>query len=161
MGVLMGLELRPVAWVRSTRDTPRDDGWDAERATIELDGAVPDEALLGLEAFSHVDVLYVLDRADDAPPAPFARHPRGNADWPFTGIFAQRAKDRPNRLGLSTCAVVAVGARRVDVAGLDAIDGTPVVDLKPYVRELGPRGEVHQPRWMDELMSGYFSGRSR
>ena len=156
MGVLRTYEIRPVAWVRSTRAEVRDDGWDAERCTIELDDAVPDEALVGLEAFSHLDVLYVLDRARDVPPGPWARHPRGNTAWPLVGIFAQRAKERPNRIGLTTVRVVDVGARAVDVAGLDCVDGTPVVDLKPHVAALSARGEVAQPGWMDELMAGYF-----
>jgi tRNA (adenine37-N6)-methyltransferase len=153
--------MRPIAWVRSTRDVVLDDGWDHERCAIELDDAVPDEALSGLEHFSHVDVLFVFDRAEDVPPAPYARHPRGNTAWPRVGILAQRAKDRPNRLGLTTCALRSVGARRLEVAGLDAVDGTPVVDLKPHVRELGARGEVRQPPWMDELMAGYFDGATR
>ena len=154
----MELSVRPIAWVRSTRTEVTDDGWDAERCAIELDDAVPDEALVGLDQFSHLDVLFVFDRAQDAPPAPFARHPRGNPAWPRVGIFAQRAKDRPNRLGLTTCRVISVAARRVEVAGLDAVDGTPVVDLKAHVAGFGPRGEVRQPAWADELMAGYFEG---
>jgi len=156
----MDFVLRPVAWVRSTRAAVRDDGWDRERATIELDDTIPDEALIGLDQFSHVDVVYVAHLGCDAPPAPYARHPRENPSWPSVGIFAQRAKDRPNRLGLTTCGIVVVGARAVEVRGLDAVDGTPVVDLKPHVREFGPRADVRQPTWMDELMAGYFDGGS-
>jgi tRNA (adenine37-N6)-methyltransferase len=154
----MTFSIRPIAFVRSTRTEVLDDGWDEERGVIELADDVPDEALVGLEAFSHVDVLFVFDRARDVPPAPFARHPRGNEAWPRVGILAQRAKDRPNRLGLTTCAVLRVGPRTIEVAGLDAIDGTPVVDVKPHVALLAARGEVRQPAWMDELMAGYFDG---
>ena len=156
----MTFEVRPIAWVRSTRAEPIDDDWDAERCAIELDEAVPDEAILGLGAFSHVEVVFVFDRATDVPPAPWSRHPRGNASWPRAGILAQRAKDRPNRLGLTTCRVLSVEGRRVEVAGLDAVDGTPVVDLKPHVREFAARGEVRQPAWMDELMAGYFEAQA-
>jgi tRNA (adenine37-N6)-methyltransferase len=152
----MAYTVRPIAWVRSTRAAVLDDGWDAERATIELDDAVPDEALDGLVGFSHLDVLFVFDRAEDVPPGRWARHPRGNPALPRVGIFAQRAKDRPNRLGLTTCALGAVTSRTVEVVGLDAVDGTPVVDLKPHVAALGPRGTVRQPAWMDELMAHYF-----
>jgi tRNA-Thr(GGU) m(6)t(6)A37 methyltransferase TsaA len=148
--------VRPVAWVRSTRAEPLDDHWDHEWASIELDDDVPDEALMGLEAFSHVLVVFLFDRASDVPPAPYARHPRDEASWPRVGIFAQRAKDRPNRLGVTTCRIVRVGQRRIDVEGLDAIDGTPVLDLKPHVAELSARGEVRQPHWVDELMAAYF-----
>ena len=105
--------------------------------------------------------LHRAGHQQDAPPAPSSRHPRGNTAWPRVGIFAQRAKDRPNRLGLTTCELRAVGSRRVEVAGLDAIDGTPVVDLKPHVRELAARGEVRQPEWMDALMARYFDAEAR
>ena len=149
----MSYVVRPVAWVRSTRTGPTDDGWDAERATIELADDVPDEALDELASFSHVVVVFCFDRATDAPPAPYARHPRGNESYPRAGIFAQRAKDRPNRLGVSTCRIISVAPRTVKVEGLDAIDGTPVLDLKPYVAQFGPRGDVCQPPWVDELMA--------
>jgi tRNA-Thr(GGU) m(6)t(6)A37 methyltransferase TsaA len=154
----MSFVVRPVAWVRSTRAELTDDGWDAEIASIELADGVPDEALEGLELFSHVVVVFVFDRAADAPPAPFARHPRGSEAYPRVGIFAQRAKDRPNRLGVSTCRIQSVEPRRVVVEGLDAVDGTPVLDLKAHVAQFGPRGEVHQPAWVDELMASYFTG---
>jgi tRNA-Thr(GGU) m(6)t(6)A37 methyltransferase TsaA len=153
----MDYAVRPVAWVRSTRSQPTDDGWDAERASIELADDVPDEALEGLELFSHVVVVFLFDRASDAPPAPFARHPRGDETYPRVGIFAQRAKDRPNRLGVSTCRIATVEPRRLAVEGLDAIEGTPVLDLKAYLVQFGPRGEVRQPGWVDDLMAGYFA----
>lgn len=86
-----------------------------------------------------------------------ARHPRGNQDWPRTGIFAQRGKNRPNRLGVSRCELTGVEGTEIRVRGLDAVDGTPVLDIKPYLREFGPRGEVRQPAWATELMSEYYS----
>jgi tRNA-Thr(GGU) m(6)t(6)A37 methyltransferase TsaA len=156
----MAYSVRPIAWVRSTRAEATDEGWDAERGAIELADDVPDEALNGLELFSHVVVVFCFDRATDAPPAPFARHPRGDAAYPRVGIFAQRARDRPNRLGVSTCRILSVAGRRVEVEGLDAIDGTPVLDLKAHLVQFGPRGEVHQPAWVDRLMASYFVDRS-
>lgn len=156
VGPVREWSVRPVAWVRSTRAEPVDDHWDAEWTSIELDDDVPDEAIKGLEEFSHVVVVFVFDRASDVPPGPYARHPRNNRAWPEVGIFAQRAKDRPNRLGVSTCRVVRVGQRRLDVVGLDAIDGTPVLDLKPHLEQFSARGEVRQPAWVDELMASYF-----
>lgn len=72
------------------------------------------------------------------------------------GTFAQRGKGRPNRLGLSCCRVVRAQGLVLTVRDLDAIDGTPVVDLKPYLAEFGPRGETRQPAWSRESMSKYF-----
>jgi tRNA (adenine37-N6)-methyltransferase len=85
-----------------------------------------------------------------------ARHPRGNTNWPVVGIFAQRGKNRPNRLGATMVRVLAVEGRTIRVAGLDAIDGTPVVDIKPVIGEFLPRGEIRQPRWATELMKTYW-----
>ena len=85
-----------------------------------------------------------------------ARHPRGNTDWPKIGIFAQRGKNRPNRLGVTVCRLLSVDGTKLTVAGLDAIDGTPVLDIKPYMRDFAPRGEVREPAWTGELMAGYW-----
>ena len=145
----------PIGHVTSTRSQPEDDNWDSETSSITLTDAFGDEALAGLDTFSHAVVVYVFDRAS-WDPAKQSRHPRGNTAWPRVGIFAQRAKDRPNRIGVSTCHIVAVEGRTVRVAGLDAIDGTPVLDIKPHMVEFGPRGDTVQPAWADELMRGYF-----
>ena len=149
--------LVPIGRVHGGRDEVRDDDWGAERAEIVLDGARFDaDALLGLDAFSHVEVVYLFDRVDPAKVETGARHPRGNPDWPRVGIFAQRAKDRPNRIGVSRCRLLGVDGLRVAVAGLDAVDGTPVLDIKPYMNEFGPQEPVHQPAWAGELMAGYW-----
>ena len=79
-------------------------------------------------------------------------------DWPKIGIFAQRGKNRPNRIGVSVCRLVKVEGLKITVEELDAIDGTPVLDVKPYIREFGPRGEVRQPGWATELMTEYYLG---
>jgi tRNA-Thr(GGU) m(6)t(6)A37 methyltransferase TsaA len=148
-------ELVPVAVVRSTRRDAVDDAWDAETSRIELLPPFDERAVRGLDDFTHCIVIYVFDRAvwDESR---MARHPRGNTDWPEVGIFAQRAKDRPNRLGVTVCRILAVDGTTVRVAGLDAIDGTPVVDIKPYMEEFGSRGDVGQPAWSRELMAGYW-----
>ena len=85
-----------------------------------------------------------------------ARHPRDDARWPLLGIFAQRGAGRPNRLGVSRVRVLAVRGRELDVQGLDAIDGTPVLDIKPWLAEFGPRAEAHQPAWCAQVMERYF-----
>jgi len=133
-----------------------DDGWGAVEAAISLVGGHGASALRGLAEFSHIEVIYLLHLVDAACVTTGARRPRGNPRWPEVGIFAQRGKGRPNRLGSSTCELVAVEGTRLRVRGLDAIDGTPVLDIKPYLRGFGPRGEIRQPRWADEIMAGYF-----
>jgi tRNA-Thr(GGU) m(6)t(6)A37 methyltransferase TsaA len=152
----MSITLKPVAYVRGGRTDPRDDGWDAEVARVELAEWIGAEALDGLETFSHVEIVFLFDRVDPERIERGARHPRGNTAWPKLGIFAQRAKDRPNRLGVSVAKIVAREGRTITVAGLDAVDGTPVLDIKPVMAEFLPRGEIRQPAWSRELMQRYW-----
>jgi len=151
------IELQPIGFVRGGRAEPIDDNWDAETCVIELDATrfTPD-SLVGLDAFSHVDVVYQFDRVDEADVVLTARRPRGRADWPMVGIFAQRGRVRPNRLGVTTCRLVGVERLAVTVRGLDAIDGTPVLDIKPFMRGFAPRGEVVEPSWAGEIMAEYW-----
>jgi tRNA-Thr(GGU) m(6)t(6)A37 methyltransferase TsaA len=151
------VNVEPIGRVAGGRAEPVDDDWDRETATIRLEPGFDPDALAGLDAFSHVEVVYVFDRVDPDAVERGARRPRGNPDWPPVGIFAQRAKDRPNRIGVSVCRLLGVQGRELRVAGLDAVDGTPVLDVKPVMREFLPRGEVRQPAWATELMNGYWS----
>jgi tRNA-Thr(GGU) m(6)t(6)A37 methyltransferase TsaA len=151
------IAIEPIGHVRGGRDEAIDDDWGQSRARIELDPQrFRPEALAGLADFSHLEVIFVFDRVPDDKIEYGARHPRGRTDWPLVGIFAQRGKNRPNRLGLCTCRIVRVEGLAVEVEGLDAIDGTPVVDLKPAMREFLPRGEVVEPAWAVELMREYW-----
>ena len=148
--------MRPVGHVRGGRAEPIDDDWGAVEATIVLEPPFDERSVAGLEAFSHLEVVYLFDRVDPGAVHVGARVPRSNPAWPSVGIFAQRAKDRPNRIGLSVCELLAVAGTTLAVRGLDAIDGTPVLDLKPYMAEFGPRGTVRQPPWSHELMVRYY-----
>jgi len=153
----MTIEMTPIGWVRSKIDAEADDCWSGLVSAIELDPPFAAESLLGLAEFSHVEILFHFDRVAAARIHTGTRHPRGRSDWPATGIFAQRGRERPNRIGLSVCRVVAVEGTRLLVAELDAVDGTPMLDIKPYMAEFGPRGEVRQPAWSRELMAAYWS----
>ena len=152
----MPLKLEPIGVVTGGRTEAIDDDWGPVEATIVVDDRFPPDALAGLDEFSHVDVVFVFHLVDDADVHLGARHPRGNTDWPKVGIFAQRARMRPNRIGVTTCELLDVDGRAVRVRGLDALDGTPVLDLKPFMPEFGPRGEVHEPQWAQELMAHYW-----
>lgn len=128
----MEITVHAIGYVRSTRSEVRDDDWDIEVATIQLDDNLfTEEALLQLDQFSHVEVIYFFDQVPEAKIERGARHPRGNTDWPLVGICAQRGKNRPNRLGATVAKVLRVDGTTLHVSGLDAVDGTPVLDLKP------------------------------
>ncbi|RJF86660.1 S-adenosylmethionine-dependent methyltransferase [Oleomonas cavernae] len=153
----MDIVMQPVGQVRGGRNVPEDDDWGRSRAAIALDPSrFGPEALAGLESFSHAEIVYLFDRVGDDEITLGARHPRGRTDWPKIGIFAQRGKNRPNRIGVSVCRIVAVDGLRLEVEGLDAIDGTPVLDIKPVMSGFAPRGALHEPDWAREIMAEYW-----
>lgn len=120
----------------------------------ELFGA---DALQGLESFSHVEIFYLFDRVEDAEISTSARHPSGRTDWPKVGIFAQRGKGRPNRIGAKICKIESVDGTELRLRGLDAINGTPVIDIKPVMSGFQPRGNFREPDWAREIMQDYWT----
>jgi tRNA-Thr(GGU) m(6)t(6)A37 methyltransferase TsaA len=153
----MGYLIEAVGHVRGGREAASDDDWGMSRAVGELDPTwFGPEALAGLAEFSHAEVIFLFDRVTPDEVEYGARHPRDREDWPKVGIFAQRGKNRPNRLGLCTCRIVAVDGLALEVEGLDAIDGTPVIDIKPAMAGFLPRAEVREPAWAAEIMKDYW-----
>ncbi|MDG2286443.1 MAG: SAM-dependent methyltransferase [Alphaproteobacteria bacterium] len=153
----MNLTLKAIGFVRGGRTEVVDDDWDAVQAEIVLDPEhFTAEALIGLETFSHVEVLFHFHKGDPAEIVTGARHPRGREDWPKVGIFAQRGSMRPNLLGMTICHVLCVEGATLRVQGLDAIDGTPVLDIKPVLTGFAPRGTVREPEWAVEIMAEYW-----
>ncbi len=150
------ITIRPLGFVRSPRRELRDDDWGEVVARIELGPEFGPESLYGLEEFSHAEVLFYFDRVATDRVEHGARHPRGNTDWPRVGIFAQRAKDRPNRIGSTIVEILAREEHALVVRGLDAVEGTPVLDVKPVMVEFLPRTPVRQPAWSRELMKSYW-----
>lgn len=148
--------VRPIGWVENNRTEAADDDWGDIISTIVLDAPFTAESLSGLREFSHIEVVYLFNRVPESAPELGARRPRNNPAWPEVGIFAQRAKRRPNRIGVTTCELVEINDITLTVQGLDAIDRTPVLDIKPYMREFAPRGTTTQPAWSTGLMRGYW-----
>src|SRR5487761_2551544 len=112
----MNYSVRPIAYIRNERSEALDDNWDDVLSTVELAQDVPSEALRGLSEFSHVEIVFFADWAEDVPPGPWHRHPRGNTEWPDVGVFAQRNKDRPNRILLTTVAIDSIDESAVSTA---------------------------------------------
>jgi tRNA-Thr(GGU) m(6)t(6)A37 methyltransferase TsaA len=155
----MDITLAPIGHVRTARSQPVDDFWGNEIARIELAPRYGADALAGLADFSHAEVIFLFHQVAEDKIVTAARHPRGNLAWPKVGIFAQRAKNRPNRIGSTICRIMQVEGSGILVSELDAIDGTPVLDIKPVMREFLPRGDVRQPGWVAELMADYWAMR--
>lgn len=151
------ITLKPIGKVNSSRLKVEDDNWDKETVFVEIDSSeFTNEALFGLDTFSHVEVIFFMDQVDPQKVEKNARHPRNNPEWPKVGIFSQRGKNRPNQIGLTICRVLKIDGTKIFLEGLDAVNGTPVLDIKPWVKEFAPRGEVFQPNWISELMKGYW-----
>src|SRR4051812_23967047 len=152
----MTIELEPIGYVHAVRPHAEDDFWGGEESTISLVPGFTAEALQGLGEFSHAEILFLFHEVEPARIVAGARHPRNNTDWPAVGIFAQRGKNRPNRIGSTVCRVVRCEGRKLFVSELDAINGTPVLDIKPVMAEFLPREEIRQPQWSHELMQRYW-----
>ena len=153
--------MHPIGFVTGNRRDVVDDFWGGDEACITLTAEFGADALQGLEEFSHVEVLFLLDKIETTKVFRGSRHPRNNPDWPLVGIFAQRTKNRPNRIGSTICRVLRVEGTKLFVAELDALDGTPVLDIKPVMAEFLPRQEVKQPGWSHELMREYWARKKK
>ncbi len=149
--------LTPIAHVFNSRTTLDDDLWGGIVSEIVLEASLPDDCLDEIEKFSHAEILFYFDKVEDDKIVNYSRHPRGNSSWPKAGIFGQRNKDRPNHIGLTIAKIIKRGSRSLFVQGLDAIDGTPVLDIKPVMVEFLPRETVYQPEWSHELMKEYWA----
>lgn len=126
--------LEVIGWVRNDVVKPRPHGWEDVESTIEV---LPEHAerLRGLEEYSHIVAVFYMDLAADAPEKPSTVPVEGME----VGMFATRSQLRPNHLGVAVAALLGVEGAVLRVRGLDAIDGTPVLDLKPYL----PRYDSH------------------
>lgn len=157
----MLIQMEPVAYVQGGRTDPAaDDYWGGQLSRIVLSDKYRPEALEGIEEFSHAEIIFFFDRVDPARIVSGTRHPRNNPEWPARGIFAQRGRNRPNRIGVTMCRIIRREQRGLIVAELDAIDGTPVLDIKPVITEFLPRDPVREPQWCRELMRAYWSTKS-
>ena len=150
----MDLTVRPIGTVKNHVTDRKDTAWGEDVSDVILDRAYIG-GLKGLEDFSHAIIVFLLDQAHFDPEKHLRRRPQNREDMPVTGIFAQRGKDRPNRIGITAVEILSVTEERLTVRGLDAIDGTPVLDIKPYYPAYDRKDAV-VPEWVDRLMEHYF-----
>jgi len=148
--------VKPIAYVRNTRTEIEDDQWGSIVSEIELVDDLNTSSLEGIDEFSHLEIIFYFDKVVDDKIQYEARHPRNNKEFPKVGIFAQRGKNRPNKLGLTTVELLEHHQKKLIVKNLDAIDGTPIIDIKPVMKEFLPDREVKQPEWSKKLMEDYW-----
>ncbi len=124
-----GFVLKPIGYVgtQAVGDEVKDK---TRTSQIVIDNEFV-EGLEGLEGFSHIFVIFWLNQVTQEPKE-MKVHPRGRLDLPFVGVFSTRTNLRPNPIGLTLVELIEVKGNVLVVRGLDAFDGTPVLDLKPY-----------------------------
>ncbi|WP_240801949.1 SAM-dependent methyltransferase [Streptomyces sp. A1136] len=158
----MMLQIEQIATVVGGHTTVVDDYQGGVESVIRLDDRFPLETLQGLDAFSHLTVLWYFHKASPADVQLHARSPRGDTRWPATGTFVHRNHRRPNQLATSYPRLLKVVGRDLVVTDLDAVDGTPVYDIAPYFEQMGPRGQVYQPAWPREMLEpNYWAAAAR
>ena len=139
------IEITPIGVVRSgERDAGRQD-WSRVRSEVELRPELA-EALTGLDGFSHVIVVGWLDQLPDDLRERRLAYPGGDQRLPLLGSFALRGA-RPNPLAVTVCRLRGIEGSTLRVEGLDLVDGTPVLDVKPYIAVYDAVPDAKLPRW--------------
>lgn len=149
------ITVRPIGFVSSPVTERIDENWGAVTSRITLKPEFKG-ALLGLQDFSHAIIVTYLHQAKYDPGKHIQRHPRGIETLPKVGILSQRAKNRPNPIGITTVEIIVVGDDYLEVQGLDAINETPVLDIKPYYPHYDKIEKPKVPQWVNRLMENYF-----
>ncbi len=150
------LILQPIAFVSNERINANDDSWGDVISEIILADHLPSTCLNGIENFSHLEIIFYFHQLKDMDVVFDLRHPRNNTTYPLTGIFAQRGRARPNKLGATIVEFLEKKDRSILVKGLDAMNGSPVIDIKPVMKEFLPHSLVKQPEWSVDLMKNYW-----
>jgi tRNA-Thr(GGU) m(6)t(6)A37 methyltransferase TsaA len=152
--IMSDILIKPIGFVKNSRMESIDDNWSSVESTIELIQDFPDECLNGIEQFSHLEIIYHFNKSTKTFIG--SEHPRENKNYPNVGIFAQRKKDRPNHIGATIVNLISRTERSLIVKNLDAINGTPIIDIKPVFDEYLPKGDIKQPEWTKDLMKNYW-----
>lgn len=151
----MKIEFNSIGVVKNSVTEKKDNNWGVDCSEIIINPELK-EGLTGLKDFTHIIVVYNLHEASFNKETDLLRRPRGREDMPLIGIFSQRAKDRPNPIGITAVEIIDVYDNIIKVIGLDAIDGTPVLDIKPYFPVYDKKDDANVPEWVDRLMDNYF-----
>jgi len=146
---------QPIGIVKSPVKEAVDKGWGEVTSELHINKEYAD-GLKGIDAFSHIVVVFQMHQSTWNPETDLVRRPQGRADMPLLGIFAQRAKHRPNPIGITAVKLLGVKGNVLTVKALDAIDGTPILDIKPYFPKYDRIDKSTIPEWVDRIMEGYF-----
>lgn len=144
------ITLKPVGFVKSPFTEIGDRDWREVVSEIHVDAALT-PGLHGIEENSHLVVIYYLHKSKFDPAVDLIRRPMDRADLPARGVFALRTNYRPAPIALTTVELLKVEGNVLTVRGLDALDGSPVLDIKPYTPHLDHVEDVRTPAWVQRL----------
>jgi len=147
---MTGINLKAIGTVRNEVKQPGRQDWEKVVSDIVVDSRLT-EALDGLEEFSHIIVLYWMHQVATTGELPTKIHPKGRQELPLVGLFATRSPHRPNPVGKTTVKLLQRQGNILRVEGLDAIDGTPVIDIKPYLPGYDSAANAKVPPWITKL----------
>ncbi len=145
--VMEKIVLKPIGFVRNSVNEPRFGGFAGGISEIVVDEKFT-EALRGIDEYSHVIIVYWMDRVKGSV---VTHQPQGNPDVPVVGIFACRCPRRPNPIGITTVRIMSHNGNKIKVKGLDVLDGTPVIDIKPYWPQYDKVEGGRIPGWVNKL----------
>jgi len=147
---LPGVSLKVIGFVKNGIRQRPDSGWEKIVSEITIASSLA-EALDGLEEFSHIIVIYWMNQVPPLAQVPTRIHPRGRQDLPLVGLFATRASYRLNPVGATAVRLLERWDNVLKVKGLDALDGTPVIDIKPYMPKRDSIIDAKTPLWEKKL----------
>jgi len=142
------ITLKPLGKAKNSVTKPTLPGWKDVITQIVIDKKYA-PGLDGIEDYSHVIVVYWMDKEKECH---LKHHPQGREDVPFVGIFSCRCPQRPNRLAFSTVKLLSRKANTLKVKGLDIVDGTPILDIKPYTLQYDQVTNPKVPAWVNRLV---------
>jgi tRNA-Thr(GGU) m(6)t(6)A37 methyltransferase TsaA len=143
----MEIHLTPIGFVRSPIREPKREDCQSVTSEIVVDEDLK-EALSGIDEFSHIIVIYWMHLIPNSKRSILKVHPKRNQNLPLTGVFATRSPARPNPMGISTVKLLERKDNILKVMGLDAVDGTPVLDIKPHIPGSDSPAETKTPGWL-------------
>ena len=141
------MTLKAIGIVRNEIKKPSHQDCEKVVSDVVVDNSLI-EALDRLDEFSHIIVLYWMHRATATEPLPTKVHPMGKGELPLVGLFATRSPNRPNPVGKATVRLLQRRGNILQVEGLDAIDGTLVIDIKPYMPGYDSVTDAKTPQWI-------------
>lgn len=145
---MRSIKLRPIGFVKNKVKEPRFGGFSNEVSEIILDKKFA-KALVGINDYSHLIVVYWMDRINNYV---IQHRPQENPQVPIVGIFACRCPQRPNPIGITTVKLLEHKGNKIKVRGLDILDGTPIVDIKPYWPQYDKVKNLKIPAWVNKLV---------